>query len=147
MSATLSALSVDEIIARLGAQSTCDAGLTQDPWHFDTTKPSYGPGASMLDKLPHNAPRQQVLPEEYRNASDEELQERIRSAKSRLGSKLLILGHFYQRDEIICHADYVATRSSWPRTPRSARTPTTSCSAACISWPRPPTSSPRRSRP
>ena len=39
--------------------------------------------------------------------SDEELQERIRSAKSRLGSKLLILGHFYQRDEIICHADYV----------------------------------------
>ena len=51
----------------------------------------------MLDKLPHNAPRQQVLPEEYRNASDEELQERIRSAKSRLGSKLLILGHFYQR--------------------------------------------------
>ena len=107
MSATLSALSVDEIIARLGAQSTCDAGLTQDPWHFDTTKPSYGPGASMLDKLPHNAPRQQVLPEEYRNASDEELQERIRSAKSRLGSKLLILGHFYQRDEIICHADYV----------------------------------------
>ena len=63
MSETLSALSVDEIIARLGAQSTCDAGLTQDPWHFDTTKPSYGPGASMLDKLPHNAPRQQVLPE------------------------------------------------------------------------------------
>ena len=107
MSETLSALSVDEIIARLGAQSTCDAGLTQDPWHFDTTKPSYGPGASMLDKLPHNAPRQQVLLEEYRNASDEELQERIRSAKSRLGSKLLILGHFYQRDEIICHADYV----------------------------------------
>lgn len=31
MSATLFALSVDEIIARLGAQSTCDAGLTQDP--------------------------------------------------------------------------------------------------------------------
>ena len=63
--------------ARLGAQSTCDAGLTQDPWHFDTTKPSYGPGASMFDQLPNNAPRQQVLPEEYRNASDEELQERI----------------------------------------------------------------------
>ena len=58
MSATLSALSVDEIIARLGAQSTCDAGLTQDPWHFDTTKPSYGPGASMLDKLP---PLQQTI--------------------------------------------------------------------------------------
>ena len=82
MSETLSALSVDEIIARLGAQSTCDAGLTQDPWHFDTTKPSYGPGASMLDKLPHNAPRQQVLPEEYRNASDEELIELIGAART-----------------------------------------------------------------
>ena len=107
MTATLSSPSVDEIIAKLGAQSTCDAGLTQDPWHFDTTKPSYGPGASMFDPLPSNAPRQQVLPEEYRNASDEELQERIRAAKSRLGKKLLILGHFYQRDEIICHADFV----------------------------------------
>ena len=107
MAATLSSSSVDEIIARLGAQSTCDAGLTQDPWHFDTTQPSYGPGASMFDPLPNNAPRQQVLPQEYRDASDEELQERIKAAKARLGNKLLILGHFYQRDEIIVHADFV----------------------------------------
>lgn len=107
MAATLSSSSVDEIITRLGAQSTCDAGLTQDPWHFDTTQPSYGPGASMFDPLPNNAPRQQVLPQEYRDASDEELQERIKAAKARLGNKLLILGHFYQRDEIIVHADFV----------------------------------------
>ena len=107
MAATLSSSSVDEIIARLGAQSTCDAGLTQDPWHFDTTQPSYGPGASMFDPLPNNAPRQQMLPQEYRDASDEELQERIKAAKARLGNKLLILGHFYQRDEIIVHADFV----------------------------------------
>jgi quinolinate synthase len=107
MAATLSSSSVDEIIARLGAQSTCDAGLTQDPWHFDTTQPSYGPGASMFDPLPNNAPRQQVLPQEYRDASDEELQERIKAAKARLGNKLLILDHFYQRDEIIVHADFV----------------------------------------
>ena len=107
MAATLSSSSVDEIIARLDAQSTCDAGLTQDPWHFDTTQPSYGPGASMFDPLPNNAPRQQVLPQEYRDASDEELQERIKAAKARLGNKLLILGHFYQRDEIIVHADFV----------------------------------------
>ena len=107
MAATLSSSSVDEIIARLGAQSTCDAGLTQDPWHFDTTQPSYGPGASMFAPLPNNAPRQQVLPQEYRDASDEELQERIKAAKARLGNKLLILGHFYQRDEIIVHADFV----------------------------------------
>ena len=107
MTALFTAPSVDEIIAKLGAQSTCDAGLTQDPWHFDTTTPSYGPGASMLDRLPANAPRQQVLPDEYRKASDEELQQRISDAKQRLGSKLLILGHFYQRDEIIKHADFV----------------------------------------
>ena len=107
MADTLSSSSVDEIIARLGAQSTCDAGLTQDPWHFDTTQPSYGPGASMFDPLPNNAPRQQVLPQEYRDASDEELQERIKAAKARLSNKLLILGHFYQRDEIIVHADFV----------------------------------------
>ena len=75
MTALSTAPSVDEIIAKLGAQSTCDAGLTQDPWHFDTTTPSYGPGASMLDRLPANAPRQQVLPDEYRKASDEELQQ------------------------------------------------------------------------
>lgn len=56
MTALFTAPSVDEIIAKLGAQSTCDAGLTQDPWHFDTTTPSYGPGASMLDRLPANAP-------------------------------------------------------------------------------------------
>ena len=37
MTASFIAPSVDEIIAKLGAQSTCDAGLTQDPWHFDTT--------------------------------------------------------------------------------------------------------------
>ncbi|KAB5607003.1 quinolinate synthase NadA [Bifidobacterium jacchi] len=107
MTATLSAPSVDEIIARLGAQSTCDAGLTQDPWHFDAVRPSYGPGASMLDRLPSDAPRQQMLPEEYRNASDDELQKRITDAKRRLGDRLLILGHFYQRDEIIRHADFV----------------------------------------
>ena len=107
MAATLSSSSVDEIIARLGAQSTCDAGLTQDPWHSDTPQPSYGPGASMFDPLPNNAPRQQVLPQEYRDASDEELQERIKAAKARLGNKLLVLGHFYQRDEIIVHADFV----------------------------------------
>ncbi|WP_137652110.1 quinolinate synthase NadA [Bifidobacterium moukalabense] len=107
MAATLSSPSVDEIIARLGAQGTCDSGLAQDPWHFDTVRPSYGPGASMFDPLPDNMPRQRVLPQEYRESSGEQLQERIRDAKARLGGKILILGHFYQRDEIIVHADFV----------------------------------------
>ncbi len=98
--------SVDAIIEKLGATKTCDAGLTKAPWAFDKTKPSYGPGASALDLIPHNAPRQQPLPAEYTQASDDELQERIINAKRTLGNKVLILGHFYQRDEIIVHADY-----------------------------------------
>lgn len=96
--------SVDEIIAKLGAQSTCDAGLTVDPWQSTS---GYGPGASMKDKLPAGAPVQQPLPEEYRNASADELQRRIAAAKKTLGDKLLILGHYYQRDEIVKHADFV----------------------------------------
>ena len=89
---------------------------------------------------------QQVLPDEYRKASDEELQQRISDAKQRLGSKLLILGHFYQRDEIIKHADFVGDSFQLAKNATDARTPTTSCSAACTSWPKPPTSSPRPNR-
>jgi quinolinate synthase len=47
------------------------------------------------------------LPEEYKVASNEELHERIRVAKETLGDKLVILGHFYQRDEVVQHADYL----------------------------------------
>jgi quinolinate synthase len=47
------------------------------------------------------------LPEEYKLATDDQLHERIRSAKKTLGDKVVILGHFYQRDEIVQHADYL----------------------------------------
>lgn len=50
----------------------------------------------------HQAP----LPLEYQNSSPEETRERIQAAKRALGSRLVILGHHYQRDEIIEHADY-----------------------------------------
>mgnify|MGYP000113959498 CR=1 FL=1 len=147
MTALFTAPSVDEIIAKLGAQSTCDAGLTQDH-ALPTPPPPQLPvrSAPMLDRLPANAPRQQVLPDEYRKASDEELQQRISDAKQRLGSKLLILGHFYQRDEIIKHADFVGDSFQLAKNATDARTPTTSCSAACTSWPKPPTSFPRPNR-
>jgi quinolinate synthase len=48
---------------------------------------------------------QQPLPPEYTQLSDEEVSRRIETAKSMLGDRLLILGHHYQRDEIIAHAD------------------------------------------
>jgi quinolinate synthase len=41
----------------------------------------------------------------YRELSNDELCTRIRAAKSKLGSSLLILGHHYQQDEVIEHAD------------------------------------------
>jgi quinolinate synthase len=48
-----------------------------------------------------------MLAEEYRNASAAELDLRIRAAKQALGDRLLMLGHFYQRDEVVRFADFV----------------------------------------
>ena len=48
----------------------------------------------------------QPLPERYLGLSDEELDRRIVAAKAALGSRLMILGHHYQRDEVIKFADY-----------------------------------------
>ena len=61
----------------------------------------------MLDHLPAGSPRQGVLPREYRNASPAELNLRIRAAKHALGERLVMLGHFYQRDEVVQYADFV----------------------------------------
>lgn len=49
---------------------------------------------------------QPPLPEAYQNLTETECAERIRAAKAKLGRRLVILGHHYQRDEIIVHADY-----------------------------------------
>jgi len=49
---------------------------------------------------------QAPLPKEYADLSPEEADARISAAKKALGSRLVILGHHYQRDEIIKHADY-----------------------------------------
>ena len=84
----------------------CAGDTTQPPWVSDE-QPGYGPGASMLDVIPVDAPRQGGLPAEYRDATDAELDERIRAAKAALGERVLVLGHFYQRDDVIQHADVV----------------------------------------
>ncbi len=44
--------------------------------------------------------------EDYFGMSDAELDARIESARRALGSRLVILGHHYQRDDVIRHADY-----------------------------------------
>jgi quinolinate synthase len=43
--------------------------------------------------------------DEYLNLSEVEIYERIREAKRRLGDRVVVLGHHYQRDDVICHAD------------------------------------------
>jgi quinolinate synthase len=48
----------------------------------------------------------QAFPEKYLGLSDAEMEIRIAAAKQTLGSKLVILGHHYQRDEVIKFADY-----------------------------------------
>jgi len=49
----------------------------------------------------------QPLPARYRGLSDEEMDRRITAARATLGSRLLILGHHYQRDEVIKFADLI----------------------------------------
>jgi quinolinate synthase len=49
----------------------------------------------------------QPLPERYLRLSDDEMDERIAAAKRALGDRLVILGHHYQRDEVIKFADFV----------------------------------------
>jgi quinolinate synthase len=87
--------------------STCSPELAKGPWEFDAGAPGYGPGSSMGDVIPVGSPRQGELPREYRDASPEELDARIRAAKEILGERVVILGHFYQRDEVVQYADYV----------------------------------------
>ena len=44
--------------------------------------------------------------EDYFGMSEAELYERIEAARRSLGSRLVILGHHYQRDDVVVHADY-----------------------------------------
>jgi len=105
-------VSVDEAIQLIqigeGAKTgVCSSKLAEGPWVWDSERPGYGPGASMADVLPAGSPHQGVIPREYQRASAAELDLRIRAAKHALGERVVILGHFYQRDEVVKYADFV----------------------------------------
>lgn len=85
--------------------NTCSLSYNEAPWQSDTLP--YGPGASEHDQPLNDAPRQPLLPSDYRAATLDELEQRICQAKATLGERLLVLGHFYQRDEIVQHADFI----------------------------------------
>ena len=97
---------IQSIVKGTSTESTCTTDLAASPWDFDI-RPGYGPGSSMGDVIPTGAPRQGELPAAYREAGEDELHERIRAAKQTLGDRVVVLGHFYQREEVVRHADYV----------------------------------------
>ncbi len=104
-------VSVGTRIKTGSSQELCSSELTWDPWAYDARPderrlPLYGAGASQWDTIPGSAPVQTEIPERYRTMTDEELARRIAAAKGTLGSRLVILGHHYQRDEIIRWADF-----------------------------------------
>jgi len=103
----ISAMNPQAVPSSASGASVCSSALAEDPWVFDTGRPAYGPGASMADSIPSAAPVQGRLPDEYRTASAAELDLRIRAAKHTLGDHVVVLGHFYQRDEVIQYADFV----------------------------------------
>jgi quinolinate synthase len=92
--------------SRSVAAQICDPSLTEDSPQLDLQH-SYGPGASVDDLIPTDAPRQGTLPREYWQASAAELDLRIRAALHELGDRVVILGHFYQRDEVVKYADFL----------------------------------------
>ncbi|MBE7519872.1 MAG: quinolinate synthase NadA [Thermoflexaceae bacterium] len=49
---------------------------------------------------------QQDIPRQYLALSGDELDRRIRAARAALGARLVVLGHHYQRDEVIQYADF-----------------------------------------
>ena len=97
---------IQAIVAGETTTATCNTDLAAGPWTFDS-RPGYGPGSSMGDVIPTGAPRQGQLPAEYREADEAELAARIVAAKATLGERVVVLGHFYQREEVVVHADYV----------------------------------------
>ncbi|MET0812083.1 MAG: quinolinate synthase NadA [Microbacterium sp.] len=97
---------IQRITAGLSDAQTCNTDLAAGPWNFDG-RPGYGPGSSMGDVIPVGSPRQGELPAAYREASEADLHDRIVAAKRALGDRVVILGHFYQREEVVVHADYI----------------------------------------
>jgi quinolinate synthase len=60
----------------------------------------------LTDYEKQNISERQALPEKYLGLSDAEMDARIAAAREKLGNRLVILGHHYQRDEVIKFADY-----------------------------------------
>jgi len=58
---------------------------------------------SMMTTTRQESPKLELAP--YKSLDNEELSARIEAVRAELGSRLLILGHHYQQDEVIAHSD------------------------------------------
>ena len=63
------------------------------------------PAKSLAEEMAVNI-RWQKIPTEYLRCSAEELDERIHQVRQKLGTDVTVLGHHYQREEIIKYADF-----------------------------------------
>jgi quinolinate synthase len=63
------------------------------------------PARPLAEELAVNI-RWQKIPGQYLDSTAEELDERIRRVRERLGKSVTVLGHPYQREEVIKHADF-----------------------------------------
>jgi quinolinate synthase len=63
------------------------------------------PSKPLAEEMSVNV-RWQQIPPQYLHYTAEELDQRIGEARGKLGSKVTILGHHYQREEVIKYADF-----------------------------------------
>jgi quinolinate synthase len=80
----------------VGAEAACAPGRNKEGSKMTTAVETLGV---------RDAAKAPAL-EDYFGLTEGQLYERIEAARKRLGSRLIILGHHYQRDDVVCHADY-----------------------------------------
>lgn len=99
--------------APASAPSANGSSEASAPW---LTNPQLPPAAcvpeesvgayGLLRRYGVTPPRQQKIPREYFKMAGPERDEKIWTLRRQLGDKLVILGHHYQRDEVIQFADF-----------------------------------------
>jgi len=60
----------------------------------------------LLDEAPLQAVGEECSLDHYLAQPDESMDARIQAAREKLGAEAVILGHHYQRDEVIRYADF-----------------------------------------
>ena len=81
--------------------------LLSTPYHvvaksISSIRPQIWPANTMTTLL-EPAPSFELAP--YKSLANDALSERIEAVRQQLGAELMILGHHYQQDEVIAHAD------------------------------------------